>query len=169
MEMIKNFWDIVSVRYSELIVVGAIIVSAIIVLIGILKPVIFNRIPNKLVRKALLAFSNVFLSFAGTAIYFAVDGIDWQWYWIAAGATSASCILCYWLYENTCLRDLFDTVGRLTLHKVAELALVIFNSTEKKQIEDAMEKVSAEIKETTQKEIKKASKSLKKDKELENL
>ena len=38
MEMIKNFWDIVSVRYSELIVVGAIIVSAIIVLIGILKP-----------------------------------------------------------------------------------------------------------------------------------
>lgn len=170
MEVFQDFFAFVQTNFSEMIVVGAIMVSAIIVFIGLLKPLIYNRIPWKPLRKFVLALSNVAFSFGATAIYYLIEHIEvWDYYIHASVATSLLCIITYWLYENTCLRDLIDKIGSVTIKKIVKIGTMFCDDKDKKEIEAEVEKVKAELKSTTKAELKKASKSVKKDKELENL
>jgi hypothetical protein len=151
------------------LIAGVIMVSAITVLIGILKPLLFNRIPWKPLRRACLAFANVGLCFGATAVWFAIKHFSFGIYLHSAIMVSLLSILWYWFYENTCLRDLIATIGRLTLRKVAMIVAKIFNGDDIKEIEKEVKIVAEELKSTAKKQIKSATKNIKTDKELKNL
>jgi hypothetical protein len=145
-------------------------VSAIIVIIGILKPFLFNKIKCKQARKSALAFTNVFLSFCATAIYFLIRDINWELYWLASLITSVACIITYWLYENTCLRNAIQKLITLAIDKFAKIAKMAVYNAEAKAIEAEVKKAFAELKTTAKNEIKTtAKKSVKNNKDLENL
>lgn len=156
-------------NWYDFLIAGVIMVSAITVFIGILKPLLFNRIPWKPLRRSCLAFTNVALCFAGTAIWFLIEHIDYNIYWHSAIVVSLFSVVWYWLYENTCLRDLIEKVGKITLRKVAQILSKIFNGDDIKEIEKEAKLVVEELKKTTKKEIKSATKTVKEDKELKDL
>ena len=157
-ENLETFW-----------LVGVIMVSAITVLIGILKPLLFNRIPWKPLRRATLAFANVGLCFATTAVWFAIKNFSFGIYWHSAIAVSVFSIVWYWFYENTCLRDLISTIGKITLRKIAVILAKVFSGEEINEIKTETKIVVEELKSTAKKELKAATKNIKNDKELKNL
>jgi hypothetical protein len=148
---------------------GAIMVSAVITLIGILKPILFDRIRCKLLRKAILATSNIFLSFVSTAFYFLFDGRNWDWYVYASCVTAITCVLTYFVYENYGLRDGIHKIGTLALNKFGKIAKLWFNKAPNAKIESEVKQAKAELKLAVNAELKPVKKSKKKDKELENL
>lgn len=162
LELIKN-------NYHECIVVGAIMVSAIIVFIGIMKPLLFNKITCKPLRKVLLAFSDVFFSFVATFIYFVLKGWTFENYLVASVGVTLSCIVAYWFYENTCLRDLIDKIGSIVVKKAINILLVMFTEDEKSEIEKEIKKASEEIKKSARQSLISTTTQRKKDKELNNL
>jgi hypothetical protein len=78
------------------------------------------------------------------------------------------CIITYWLYENTCLRNLIATVGNIALKKVANVALLYFSTEDVNKIKAEAVKASAEIKAHTVKALKEAANEIK-DKDLKGL
>ena len=166
---IDKFLTFFKADWYNLLIVGVIMVSAITVLIGILKPLLFNRIPWKPLRRASLAFTNIGLCFGATAAWFAFKHFSFDIYWHSAIAVSLFSIVWYWVYENTCLRDLISTIGKITLSKVAMIMTRIFNGDDIKEIEKEAKLVAEELKSTAKKEIKSATKNVKTDKELKNL
>jgi Ca2+/Na+ antiporter len=170
MELLNYAMTAINLFWQELAVVGAIMVSAIIVLMGILKPIAFNRIPYKALRKSALALSNVFLSFVATAIYFVIRDINWELYVLASLITSVACIVTYWLYENTHLREGIHKLGDLAIDKIAHIAKLALAGKDVKTIDDEIKKASEELKATAQSELKLHSKKSKKtDDEWKNL
>lgn len=155
-------------NWNNFFISGVIMVSAITVFIGILKPLLFNRIPWKPLRRACLAFTNVGLCFASTAMFFFVEHMNYDIYWHNAISLSVFSIVCYWFYENTCLRDLIEKIGKFTLKKIWEMLTRIFNGAEIKEIEKEITLVSEELKANTKKELKSAKKPIT-DKELDKL
>lgn len=166
---INKFLTFFKADWYNLLIAGVIMVSAITVLIGILKPFLFNRIPWKPLRRACLAFSNVALCFGSVALWFAIKHLSFGIYLHSAISVSLFSIVWYWVYENTCLRDLIEKVGKLTLRKVGQLLTKIFNRDDIKEIEKEVILVAEELKSSTKKEIKSATKNVKTDKELKNL
>lgn len=169
----ENVIELVKANYQELLTVGAIMVSAIIIFIGILKPILFNKIACKPLRKALLALADVVFSFAATAIYFLIEGWTWENYWIASGAVTIACIVVYWLYENTCFRNLIEKLGWLAIKKFGTVFSLIAEGANAAKVETQIKTASRELKATAQTELKNTVKSLtissQKDKELKNL
>jgi hypothetical protein len=153
--------------------VGAIMVSTVIMVIGLLKKPVFNHIKNKDARRTLLALTNIILSYAATACYFWVEGLNWRWYWIAGFITTVTSILTYFLYENFWIRNLVHTIGEFTIDKLAHLAKLIFSKSigkSDKSIKAEFKQVTKELEHFAKVEIKSATKKLAKaDKELENL
>ena len=156
-------------NYSDIIVYVVAMVSAIIVAIGLLKPLIFNKIPNKSVRKVALAFSNVALCFIASVILFFAKGWCWDYYLTAAIALSVCCIITYWLYENTCLRNLIETVGTIVLRKVAGVAILAVTTDDVKRVKTAVETAAKEVKASTKNELTKTANQIKEDKDLSGL
>lgn len=167
--MQQHLIQLVISDYQKILTVGAIMVSAIIVFIGVLKPLLFNKIKNKLLRKSLLAFSDVLFSFAATAIHFLIEGYTWEYYWISAIGASIGCIVTYWVYENTCLRNLIEKLGWAALMKFAKIGLMILGVEENKVVGEAIIKADQELKKASKTELKNASELISKDKELKNL
>lgn len=166
---IEKLFDIFRANYNDILVCVVIMVSAIIVAIGILKPLLFNRIPNKHVRKAALAFTNVALCFATAFVYFLVRDINFDYYIITATALSIACIVTYWLYENTCLRDLIGLIGGITLRKVLKVSLFALTTDDVEAVKTELKKTGAELKSYAKKELKKAPDKIKGDKDLKTL
>lgn len=142
--------------------IGVIMVSAITVLIGLLKPILFNKIKIKALRKTCLAFSNVALCFIGNAILFFANNLNFDIYYHSSFATAIVSILWYWLYENTCLRDLIHKIGSVVLNKLKGGQLT---KKDQEEIVKEVKTIVAEVK----KDHKKAQKVVKTDKELKNL
>lgn len=122
-------------------------VSGIIVLIGLLKPLLYNKIKNKQVRKFALAFSNVALSFICALVVFVLKDWDLNYYLASAIALSISCIVTYWLYENTCLRNLIATIGNMVLKSIANK--VLLNTADVAELTAEAKKAVGEFKKTT--------------------
>lgn len=161
--------ELLKTNYREYAIAGAIMVSAIIVFIGFLKPILFNKIKCKPLRKSLLALADVVFAFVATAIYFLIQGYTWEnYYWGAAGV-SICCIVAYWFYENTNLRTLVDKIGEMALRKFVSFVFFAFNAKEQSEIETEIKRVKDSLVKSTKNELKTASRNLKKDKELENL
>ena len=169
MEIFQNLCGLVTANLQEMLLVGAIMVSAIIVFIGVLKPVLFNRIACKALRKAALASADVVFSFAAVAVYFALYHFPFTYYVHTSVALTVACIVAYWLYENTSLRTLIDKLGSLALKKVSRVvSALVSDGADSVDIEKEIKKAADEIKVTAKKQLKSAKQS-KKDKELENL
>ncbi len=156
-------------NYEQIFIVGAIMVSAIIVLIGLMKPVFFNKIKNKSVRKVLLAFTSVAMSFGSTAIYYLIEKYSFEYYWVSACATAVSSIVVYWFYENTCLRNLIEKIGTLALRKFAFVGLKLFTDEEKNNIAENIKSATNDLVATTTAEIKAVAKKAIIDNDLEKL
>lgn len=173
MDFIFNALKYFLINAETLWYVGAIMVSVVITLIGVLKKFVFNHINNKGVRKTILASSNIFLSFASTAGYMWVEGGDWRWYWMGGCVTAIACILAYYFYENFHIREVVHKIGSFAIAKFMYIARLVwdkfFHKTDK-NIEVEMKKVANELKAYAKSEIKVASKKFAKaDDELKNL
>ena len=156
-------------HFQDIIPCVVMMVSAIIVAIGLLKPVLFDKITNKNLRKVALAFSNVALCYASALVYFLVEGWNLDYYFVSASALAVCCIITYWLYENTCLRNLIGVVGNIVLRKVASLALVAVNADDINELKTEAIKVKNDLKAQTKSTIKKATNKIKEDNDLKGL
>lgn len=166
---IKAITAFLEVNFNDVFVYAVAMVSAIIVAIGLLKPLLFNKIKNKQIRKVALAFSNVALCFICALGLFLVKDWNFKYYLVSSIALTVSCIVTYWLYENTCLRNLIATVGNIVLKKIAGVALVSVNADDINEIKNEVKKASVEIKTQTKKTLKKATNKIKEDKDLKGL
>ena len=167
LELLRNavvlFWG----NLSENIFSGVVMVSAIIVFIGLLKPILFDRIKFKPLRKVAIAFTDVLACLIATAIAFWMNGIDFYYFFPAAIGVFVATVVVYWFYENTCFRNLIQKIGTIVLSKLAKIATGILDDKEKKEIKKELEAAKNEIKHTLKGELNTAKK--KGDKELSNL
>lgn len=167
---IEKALSFVKESWQNLWLIGVIMVSAITVLIGILKPLLFDKIKCKQLRRASLAFSNVALCFGGTAIWFFAKSFSYEFYLHTAVTVSLVSIVWYWLYENTCLRDLIHKIGSLTLKKIYAVICARFDKADEIAIEKEIEKIATQTKEKVKADKLSTKTSNKKvDKELKNL
>lgn len=155
-------------HFQDIIPCVVMMVSAIIVAIGFLKPFLFDKITNKNLRKVVLAFSNVALCFASALVYFLVEGWNFDYYLVSAGALAVCCIITYWFYENTCLRNLIGVIGNIVLRKVASLALVAVNADDINELKTEAIKVKNELEAQTKSTLKQATNEITEDKDLKN-
>ena len=91
LEMLPSFGE----NINDILLCGVIMVSAIIVAIGLLKPILFNKIANKHLRKTALALTNVAACCVTVLVYFLICGISLDYYVMAAVSLSVSCIVTY--------------------------------------------------------------------------
>lgn len=170
--MLNHFKTILSfleANYNDVIVYVVAMVSAIIVAIGLLKPLIFNKIQNKQIRKVALAFSNVALCFATALALFLINEWNFEYYLTSAIALSVCCIITYWLYENTCLRNLIEVVGKIVLRKIAGVAAIAVTTEDVKEVKKAVQNATKDVKTQTKTEIKHAATTIKEDNDLKGL
>ena len=117
------FWKMINLfcnNYEILMTAGVIMASMIIVLIGALKPILFDKITNKTLRGAVLSWSSVLCSFAFVALAFWIKQIPFEYYWFSAIVFSGFEVVVYWLYENfTQARKGIKNLGEFLWKKVA--------------------------------------------------
>lgn len=94
-----------------------IMMSALIVFLGMLKPLLFNRVANKSIRCVLLSLTSVVLSFISVGIAFLIKQYNFDYYWICGGIYTCGVIVVYWLYENTQLRTGIQKIGSFVLDR----------------------------------------------------
>jgi hypothetical protein len=116
--MIKELFNIFMRNQEEIVTAVIIMVSAVIVFMGILKAVLFNRIKNKCVRSVALSFSSVALMYATVAVYFVINTVDFKWFLPCGTLVSIAMIVTYWMYENTQLRTGIHKIGSFVITKL---------------------------------------------------
>ena len=148
--------------------------SAIIVAIGMLKPIILKRITNKQAKKAILASLDVIFAFCATAIQFWVTSMPFKHYIIASLTHLVMTIVIYWLYENTSLRDAIHKIGSFALSRTG--SIIFKNITSQSSLDSLKNELASEtlpeLKNKAHKEISSADFSAiayKPDNELKNL
>ena len=137
-EWITSFWNYAISNGQVLLVGGAIVVGAVIFLIGVMKKLFLDKIPNKLVRKMVLSFLSLILVFPATIVTLIYNGVDMQYLWVLYGINAVSTIVVYWFYENTGMRNLFALIGKNTVFKLlsAMFSHKDKNETAKEIVED---------------------------------
>ena len=119
LEFFSKYAGLLLANWQRALLGGVIVSSTVIVLLGVIKKFLINKISNKLVRKVILAFSSVILVFPLTALYFLGDEINFDHYWLGSAMNAVLTILVYWLYENTALRDLIHKIAYAVGNKFA--------------------------------------------------
>ena len=165
LEQITNIFALFTSNFADNFLTGVIMVSAIIVFIGILKPLLFDKIQFKPLRKAALALSCVASCFIATAVTFWAYGIAFSYYLYASFAVFVFTVIVYWFYENTCLRNLIKKIGTIVLSKVYKAVSNIINKNDVEQLKAEVKAVRLEVKN----ELKLGKAKVKTDKELNNL
>jgi hypothetical protein len=146
---------------------GAIMVSIVITLIGMLKKFAFNHIKNKQARKTALATSNIIFSYATTAGFFWLDSKDWKWFMMGGAITTFTCIVVYFFYENFHLREVIHAIGNFAISKIVYVAKLAFHKNAD-ELKVEAQKACNEVKEFAKNELKK-KKRARADEELKNL
>ena len=167
-EFIKTGLFYLASNLQDIFVYTVVMVSAIIVAIGLLKPVVFNKIKSKQWRKVALSFSNVGACFISALVLFCIKSWNFKYYLAFAIALTISCIVTYWLYENTCLRNLIETIGKIALRKFGNVAFLAVTTDEMEEIKNEAKKATAEIKAMTKDAIQQTATQMKEDKDSEN-
>lgn len=116
--MITILYDYFMENIETMLPMVIMMVSALIVFVGMLKPILFNKITNKPVRCVLLSLTSVGLAYASVAIVYLIKGYSFDHYLVAASVYCAVVIVAYWLYENTQLRAGIHKIGSFVLEKV---------------------------------------------------
>lgn len=165
---IKNMLLYLGAHYKDVIVAVMIMVSAIIFLIGLAKPFLFDRIKNKDFRKAALAGSNVALSFLSALSYFLIEDWNFKYYVIASIALSFACILTYYVYETIPgMRKVIGGLGYAAICKVFNVALLAASGNDTNDVKTAIKKtVSQQLEPTAKQTLTKVTKKVKIDKDL---
>lgn len=159
METLSFVFHILMANWQRAITGGIIVACAVIFIMGILKKAVLGKIKNKLLRKVVLAFSSLVLTFPATALYFIGDNISFRWYWYACALTCVLTVIVYWLYENTGLRDLIALIGQKTVGKyaavlVAAWAVANDNNDTKNKLTMTTEELKDEVKKELKKQVK---------------
>lgn len=171
MELLNYVMFCVNLFWRELAVAGAVMVSLVIGVLGLAKPLLKRIIKNEELQKSAIAFSSIMLSFVATAVYFLIRPINWDLYWIASLITSGACILTYWVYEYVpYLRTGVHKLLHFIINKTAYILNMIVDGKSPEEVKNEIQKAKQELKETAKSELKlTAKKTTRKDKELENL
>ena len=103
---------------NEIITTVIIMVSAVIVFMGILKGILFNRIKSKSIRCVALSFSSLAIMFAVVAVYFFIHGLDFKYFLPCGAVVNVIMIVVYWLYENTQLRTGIHKIGSFVVKMI---------------------------------------------------
>lgn len=156
-EKLAKMIDIFFNDWQYLVTVAVIMVSALIVLLGSLKPFVFDKIKNKDLRGTALFFSSIVLSFATTAVVFWIKDWNFVYYVYASAGFSVWTIFVYSLYEYTRLRKLIDWIGSIALEKFFG---VLKNNP--KKVKDELNVALNDLAKATKKVVKH-------DKELDNV
>ena len=171
MDFILLATKVITRNAQELAIWSAIMVSMIIAFVGIIKPFVFPN--HKELRKTSLSLINMGASFASTAIYFIVNGINWRWYFTGAFLMVIATIVTYHLYETFHLREAIHKVGNFAIDKFARLAKIILSKLVNDEDVDVKASANTTFKEVSayaKSEFKKATKKIvNNDNELENL
>jgi hypothetical protein len=146
--------------WKNLVVLALIMVSALIVFLGALKPFVFNKIKNKSLRGSILFFSSIALSFGAVAVAFWIKDWNFNYYWLASAGFSIWTIVIYQLYEYTRLRSLIEMVGKFFWNKIFAVATKEDVADLKKELNTVFDEVAKD----TKKKVKTAH-----DKELDNV
>lgn len=166
-DYISAFMEALKGNIYENIIYGMIMVSAIIVLIGLLKPLVFDKIKWKPLRKAMIAVADITCCFVATAIAFWSRGASFEYYLISTAVVFVATVVVYWFYENTCFRDLIHKIGSITIKKAISVFTAIVENKDAKEIKKEIDKVQKELKTIARNELSVATKKV--DKELKNL
>lgn len=140
-------------NWRQALVGGTIVICAVIVIMGLIKN-LFDKVPYRLLRKFLLAFTSIVLVLPISAIYFVCAGINYKYFLGSYALLSVATIVTYWLYENTCLRELIHKIGSLTIGRFIGFISAKFKGNldsddDLKEFTDALqEEVKSEVKST---------------------
>lgn len=159
MKSVQAMLNYTEANFHDIFWYVVLMVSGIIVAIGLLKPLLYNKIQNKQIRKVALAFSNVILCFICALVIYVIKDWNLNYYFASAIALSVSCIVTYWLYENTCLRNLIATIGGIVLKNVANK--VLMNTADVAEIKEEAKKAVVEFRAQNVKKTTKEDKDLK--------
>ena len=158
--MVKEVISIFMNNTEEIFTAVIVMVSAVIVLMGILKAALFNRIKNKGLRCVALSFSSLAIMYAAVAVYFLINTVDFKYYAICGSLVCVAMIVIYWFYENTYLRAGIHKIGSFVISTLfAKLTAKV------KGVADSTEKIGGAIDEM----LKSTEKKSEKKEELKNL
>lgn len=154
--MLTKILEIFFKDWGNFLLLAFVMSSAIIVFLGFLKPLLFNKIPNKNLRKSALGLASIALSFASVAVAFWVKAWNFDYYVWTSVFFSMWTIVTYWLYETSNLRTLIHKVGSFFIAKI--FGVDFTKGSIKKELETAIKDTKTF-----------AKKEVKHDKDLNNL
>lgn len=132
--MITILYEYFMANIETMLPMVIMMVSALIVFIGTLKPILFNKISNKDLRGVLLSLTSVVLAYVSVAIVYLIKQYSFDHYWVAGSVYCGVVIVVYWLYENTKLRAGIHKIGTFVLEKlfgvIATKVTTVANNTE---------------------------------------
>lgn len=169
LETLKEVLALFSGNAKNNIMTGVIMVSAIIVFIGLLKPLLFDRIKVKAFRKAAIALSEIVVCLATVAVAFWVNHFNFHYYLYASAGLFIATVVTYWFYENTCLRNLIHKVGSIALAKIFGITEGLLKPKTNAQIKSEIKMVHTDIKRAVRNELAPTVKKPTHDKDLNNL
>ena len=156
--------------YADIIPMVVIMVSAIIVVIGFLKPFTFDKIKNKEMRRAALALTNIGANFLATLFYFLGKGWNFKYYVLASIAMTFCTIITYYIYETVPgARNFIGGLGKSAIYKVFNVGLIAVTTDDANTVKDEIKNATVQLKATTKQELKKTASAIKVDKDLKGL
>lgn len=162
--MLNRMVNIFLADWLNISIIAFIMVSALIVFLGFLKPFTFDKIKNKYVRKTSLYFSSIVLSFALTAVTFWVKDWNFVYYWIASGGFAVYTVFVYSLYEGTNLKPLVHFVGGKVWDRITGIKI----SGNKDELKQELNTILDDLTKSTKNTLGVEKKTIKHDKELDN-
>lgn len=162
--MIKQVIDIFMNNTEEIFTAVIIMVSAVIVLMEILKERVFNRIKNKNLRRFALSFSSIAIMYATVAGYFIVNTIDFKYFAICGSLVCVAMIVIYWFYKEFLqVRDGIFAIGSFVIRKFFKKGVTKVN-----EVASGMEMLGSAIDDILKSTAKKSEENSKKQ-DLKNL
>lgn len=131
-------------HWQEIVVAVSIIVCVNIFLVGAVKTFLFNKIENKLLRKAACFTFSLILLAGVSALYFVIKSVSFKFYLYAYLVCVPVEIVLYAGYENWGIRDLVDFIAKKTLVKIVPVLAKNFKNGEKDKAELANALTGAE-------------------------
>lgn len=119
MDWMYQLLELFTSNWNTIVLGGLIVVGVVIFLMGTLKPVLFDKISNKGLRKTLLSLFSIILVFPATVVWMVSKGWEWNWglFWFLYCLNSIQTIVVYWFYEGTHLREALHLLGKKTIVK----------------------------------------------------
>jgi hypothetical protein len=159
-----------SVNYTNITVNVVTMVSVIIVAIGFFKPIVFNRIQSKELRRGALALTNVGACFLAALGYFLRMGWNFKYYFVAACALTLASIFTYYCYETIPgVRKFMGGLGYTVISKVFHVGILVASAENIEAAKREIDKGNQEIKMYVTNELSKLPQKRKTDKDLRGL